>query len=76
LSLNLRLLSLGLKLLKLLRIVAIGTLIPRVWHELIRAGIRNWMLPFWVVDLSIVSSISLQPTIEVVRTNIFGDPLY
>jgi hypothetical protein len=45
LSLNLRLWHLGLKLLplglKLLNIIVIGVLIPRVWHHLVCANIRN-----------------------------------
>ena len=66
LTLSQRLLSLDLRLLKLLRIIAIRILIPRVWHNLVCAGIRNQVISFWIVNLSIVSCISLQSTIEIV----------
>jgi hypothetical protein len=48
------LLPLGLKLLKLLRIIIVRILIPRVWQELICASIRHQIIPFRIVDLSIV----------------------
>ena len=48
----------------------------RMWHELICAGIKNQMVPLWIVDLSIMSHVSLQSTVEVVRINILDDPLH
>ena len=76
LTLSQRLLSLCLKLLELPCIITVRVLIPRIWQELIGAGIRNQVVPLWIVDLSIVSHVSLQSTIEVVRINIVDDPLY
>ena len=71
--LNLKLLSLGLK---LLCIITVGILIPRMWQKFICAGIKNQVISLRVVDLSIMSSISLQPTIEIIWINILDDPLY
>ena len=71
LTLSQRLLPLDLRLLELLLIM-----IPRVWNKLICAGIRNQVISFWIVDLSIVSCIPLQSTIEVVGINILDDPLH
>jgi hypothetical protein len=34
------------------------------------------MIPFWIVDLSIVSCISLQSTIVISWISISNDPLY
>ena len=70
------LLSLGLKLLKLLCIITVRVLIPGMQHKLICIGIRNQVVSLWIVDLSIVSHVSLQLTIKVVRINILDDPLY
>jgi hypothetical protein len=63
-------------LLELLHIITVRILIPKVWHKLVRAGIRNQVISFWIVDLNIISCISLQSTIEVVRINILDDPLH
>ena len=51
---NLYLLFLGLK---LLNIVVKRILIPRLWHHLVRADVRNWMITFWIVDLGLVIGI-------------------
>jgi hypothetical protein len=75
-TLYLSLLTLSQRLLVLLCIITIRILIPRVWHELVHVGIRNQVTFLWIVDLSIVSCISLQSTIEIVRTNILDDPLH
>ena len=76
LTLSQRLLSLNLRLLELLHIITIRILIPKLWHKLICAGIRNQVISFWIADLSTMSCISLQSTIEVVRINILDDPLH
>ena len=73
---SLNLLSLGLKLLKLLCIITIRVLVPRMQHKLIHAGIRNQMISFSVVDLSIMGCISLQLTVVIIWINIIDDPLH
>ena len=75
-TLYLSLLTLSQRLLQLLSIITIRILIPRMWHELICAGIRNQVISLQIVDLSIMSCISLQSTIEVIRINILNDPLH
>jgi hypothetical protein len=75
-SLYLHLLILSRRLLELLCIITIRVLIPRMWHKLICAGIRNQVVSLWIVDLGIVSCVSLQSTIEVVGINTPNDPLH
>jgi hypothetical protein len=47
-----------------------------MWQKLVCAGIRNQMISLWIVDLSIVSYVSLQSTIEIIWINILDDPLH
>jgi hypothetical protein len=75
-DLGLELVALGTKLLKLLWIIIVRILIPRTWQKFICAGIRNQVISLWVVDLSIVSCIALQLTIEIIWTDISNDPLH
>ena len=75
-TLYLSLLILSRRLLELLSIITVRILIPRMWHGLVHAGIRNQVISLQIVDLSIVSCISLQSTIEIIRINILDDPLH
>ena len=56
-TLYLSLLTLSQRLLELLCIITIRILVPRMWHELICADIRNQVISLCIVDLSIMSHI-------------------